>query len=438
MENKDFNKIFAHKFKQVPGEPYDEANWSDLSRRLVAYERRKRRWVLPVLLSLLALLTAGNVFWWYQWSALTRNNRPEAARISAVLQTDTIVHKTVVYRYDTIYQNITLLRRYDQESGRIAKYPVPQEKQPGSLFSEQQPTSAMPGRQQVSPANRTTTALETDEAYTQKLPENNTEQSTVNKQHTEEYPEKPGQSVSHPAPLADTSSLLRVSALATTPPKADSVLEEIPAKQQMIPKLSTPLFSIARPRLNVSAGWGNPLLEHKRSGYLLGVGMGADVEIMPNVRLGADVHYWNGALQADETEELLGVEIPNPGNDYKLKYWETYELSTFSYALFLRYQIPIKKNWKPWIGIGTQAATYLPYELEFDFENQNTELEIFIPSESVAVTHWHGLMAMAGFEGRISPHFSLGAEAYLLGHLAKKPGIIDNQIGLKTRLYYSF
>ncbi|MBK8426779.1 MAG: hypothetical protein IPL27_12775 [Lewinellaceae bacterium] len=37
MENKDFDKIFAHKFNQIPGEPYHEEGWSDLSGRMDAH-----------------------------------------------------------------------------------------------------------------------------------------------------------------------------------------------------------------------------------------------------------------------------------------------------------------------------------------------------------------------------------------------------------------
>lgn len=438
MESKDFDKIFAHKFKQIPGEPYSEGNWSDLSGRMDKFQDRRRFWMLFVLLPLFGLLAAGNVFWWYQWREAARNNLHGAALTSTVIQSDTIVRKTIVHRYDTIYQNTTLVLRYDNGSGTTRKYPAQSESLLSRSPSEQRPTTETPARHDETVAGVAPAPLETNRIDFNKKPENAIGQNIENKQLTQESLAESGHTTSHPAPLTDTSSQLMQTNMGAMPMEADSIVGEVPVKQQMIPKLSTPFFTIGRPRLNVSIGWGNPLLEHKRSGYLLGAGLGADMEIIRNVRLGADVNYWNGKLKADETEELLGVEIPDPGSDYKLKYWEAYQLPTVTYGFYLRYQIPLKKSWTPWFGLGTQGATYLPYDIEFDFENQNNELEIYLPGQVRAVTHWHSIMGMAGVEGRIGTHFSLGAEAYLLRHLGEKPGILDNQVGLKTRLYYHF
>jgi len=429
MEDKDFDKIFAHKFNQIPGEPYHEEGWSDLSGRMDAHGRRRGRWMLPVLLPLFALLAAGNVFWWYQWREAAQRNNQGSGNVTTLLQSDTIMQTTVVYRYDTIYQNITLVQQYGIGQTTHAKYVTPTNT---SAF-----TSNNPAEQQQSAADVATGTVENEASKKQVNPEEKSTQGADNKQDIAKTNTKPGHAVSHQAYSVDTASQITGTRVDSTLFAADSMAALQPV-QQMIPKLSTPFFTIGRPRLNISAGWGNPLLEHKRSGYLLGAGLGADMEIIRNIRLGADVHYWNGTLQADETEELLGVEIPNPGSDYKLKYWEAYQLPTVTYAFYLRYQVPLKKAWTPWFGLGTQGVTYLPYDIEFDFENQNNQVEIYLPGQAKTVTHWHGIMAMVGFEGQISPHFSLGAEASLLRHISKKPGILDNQIGLKTRLYYNF
>jgi|GEM_PF-1602949 len=430
MENKDFDKIFAYKFNQMPGEPYREEGWSDMSGRIDAYERRRWRWMFPVLLPLFGLLAAGNVFWWLQWREGAQRNNQGSGNVTTLLQSDTIVQTAVVYRYDTIYQNITLVRRYNIGETTTAKH-VTQTKT--SAFA-----SSTPAAQQQSAAGIATAKVENEATQTQiNLVEKNT-QGIDNKQDIAKMNTEPGHAVSHQVTSVDTSSQITGTRVDSTLFAADSMAAYIQPVQQMIPKLSTPFFTIGRPRLNISAGWGNPLLDHKRSGYLLGAGLGADMELMRNVSLGADLHYWNGKIQADETEELLGVEIPNPGSDYKLKYWEAYQLPTVTYSFYLRYQIPLKKAWTPWIGMGTQGVTFLPFDIEFEFENQNNQLEIYLPGQTKAITHWHGMLAMAGIEKEIGPHFSFGAEAWLLRHIGKKPGILDNQLGLKTRLYYHF
>ncbi len=429
MENKDFDKIFAHKFNRIPGEPYHEEGWSDLSGRMDAYGRRRGRWMLPVLLPLFALLTAGNLFWWYQWSEAAQRNNQGSGKVTTLLQSDTIVQATVVYRYDTIYQNITLVRQYGIGETTTSKH-VTQTNT--SDFA-----SDTPAAQQQSVTGIATATAENEASKTQVNQEEKNTQAADYKQEITKTAAGTGHALNYQVSAVDTASQRTGTRVDSTLFEADSMTALQPV-QQMIPKLSTPFFTIGRPRLNISAGWGNPLLEHKRSGYLLGAGLGADMEIIRNIRLGADVHYWNGTLAADETEELLGVEIPNPGSDYKLKYWEAYQLPTVTYSFYLRYQIPLKKTWTSWFGLGTQGVTYLPYDIEFDFENQNNELEIYLPGQAITVTHWHGITGMAGIEKQISPHFSLGAEAWLLRHIGKKPGILDNQIGLKTRLYYRF
>lgn len=435
MENKDFDKIFAHKFKQIPGESYREEGWSDLSGRMDAYERRGRRWMFPVLLPLFGLLAAGNIFWWHQWREVERRHSQASGHTTTLLRSDTIVRTSIVYRYDTIYENTTLLRRYTPGGINTGDKQAQVDHTSLLTTSDKDIASPISATKQQPVAEQAPVFQDTNAVNYYESPLG---QNIKNKPLAQENPVEPPHTISHRVALPDSLSQTNEAVVDPAAAKTDSIFEYLLNNPPVTEKVRKPLLMFARPRLGVSVGWGNPLLEHKHSGYLLGAGIGADVELARNIRLGADVHYWNGRLKADETDELLGVEIPNPGSDYKLKYWETYSLPLVTYEFQLRYLIPLKQAWKPWFGVGTQGATYLPYEIEFDFENQNNQLEYFLQSQAKAITHWHGIMAMLGIEGQISPHFSLGAETYLLRHIGKKPGILDHQIGLKTRLYYSF
>jgi hypothetical protein len=243
-----------------------------------------------------------------------------------------------------------------------------------------------------------------------------------------------GHTISYSVPLQDTFAQTEV----LKQPESDSVFEQLLHTPPEIKKVKTPLLTLGRPRLNIGAGWSNPMLTHKRSGALFGLGLGADMEITKHFRLGADLHYWQGKLKADETDELKAVEIPNPGAEYKLRYWETYKLPVVSYDLSLKYSFPTKRLWTWWAGLGAQWATSLPFDIEFDYENPYDHYEVFLPGQTRAITHFQGLMGMLGVEKELNRHFSFGAEGFFLQHPGSNSGILGRQIGLKTRLFYHF
>lgn len=421
MQDKDFDNIFNHKFGQLPGEPYHEEGWSDLSGRLDMHKRSRRRWLLPVLLPLFGLLSASNAFWWYQWREATRPIETMLGR-TTVLHTDTIVRTTVVVRYDTIYRYVSFAGRAGWSS-TTPQAPPDASRPDNDPVVGKSPASGNP-MTGILPGQPKTPALQQERDSLQK------------RQHTHDDAAAPGHTIVRRTP-ADTSARDAQASLTTAATAAADSLFEQPV--QMLPKLPRPpLIYLARPRLNVSAGWGSPSLPHKRSGSVFGMGIGADAEVARRIRLGIEASYLRGSLKADETDALRGVDIPDPGNDFKLRYWETYRLPAVTYALHLRYEIPAKKNWTPWIGAGIQAVTVLPFEIEFEFENQTNNLELYLPAQSRAVTHWQGYRLMLGAEGRIGRRITLGAEGFLLRRFDRQPSLLDRQMGITTRFFYTF
>ena len=424
MQDNDFDKIFSHKFGQLPDTPYSEENWSELSRRIDAHESKQWRWVLPVLFFVLGSLVGGNVFWWYRWHEADQRLKTSKSR-TTLFQTDTIMRRTIVYHYDTIYQNVTLVQR--QDAGAFAQFSTTA---PSNSFST--------NKFSVDDSSVNANPLAQNSAFIES-PATQNMQDSVKQQLTNGDAAAPGHSIVHKTPV-DTSAL-------ATPPlpreiaAADTLFEEL-LKSQPLPtkKVQSQFLYFARPRLGVSAIWGNPSLPHKRSGSIWGAGIRADVEIARNFRLGTEIAYQQASLKADETQALdnLDVEIPEPGGDFRLKYWETYFLPTFTYALHLRYEIPLRGNWTPWIGVGGQAATCLPFEVEYEFENAANSLELHVPAKNEASTRWQGMLFMLGAECRLNSHLYFGAESYLLRSFSKKPGLLDNQFGLKTSLIYKF
>lgn len=226
---------------------------------------------------------------------------------------------------------------------------------------------------------------------------------------------------------------------------AENLLSPLPPP---IKKAPSAFLYFARPRLGFSATWGSPVLPHKRSGSVLGAGIRSDVEIARNFRLGAEISYLQASLKADDTQALenIDIDIPDPGGDFRLKYWETYVMPAFTYALHLRYEVPLPGNWRPWIGVGAQATTSLPFEVEYEFENAVNNIELHVPAKAKANTYVQGALFMLGAECRLNPHFYFGAEGYMLRRIGEneddddenRKGLLDHQFGLKTSIFYKF
>jgi len=425
MQDNDFDKIFGHKFGQLPGEPYSEENWSEMSRRLDERGRRRWGWLLSALFFLLVFMAAGNVFWWYQWREASEELNDSGSR-TTFFHADTITRRTVIYRYDTIYQNVTLLQR--QSAAMPARFPylMPSNSSSDNHFFANNTPATNPN-----PSSPNLAFIES--------PATPTVQDSVKQQLANGDAAAPGHVIVHKITV-DTSEQASLPPLAQNA-ATDTLFEQL-LKNQPPPtkKNRSPFLYFARPQLGFSAVWGLPNIPHKTSGLIWGAGVRADVEIARNLRLGSEIAYQQASLKADETTALENsdIEIPEPGGDFQLKYWEIYFLPTFTYNLHLRYEIPLRGNWTPWIGLGGQAATYLPFEIEYEFENASNNLELYIPAKNKASTHWQGMMFMLGVECRLKPQLYFGAESYLLRSFSDEPGLLDNQFGLKTSLFYKF
>ena len=415
MHDRDFDKLFSHKFSQLPGSPYEEGNWTALAHRLNAHERRRRRLWLPLFLLLTGLLACGNLFWWHQWREATNSDRRQDKQ-TVVMQTDTVIHTTVVHLYDTVYRYAAVpVQRWQATS-----FSSSISKQPGAATSE---------KNDLNPV----ASVEIDKQQEQKQVQE--PGNTASAQTQNDAVASPGHPIVRAVPVDSIETSV------STPVTGDSMPDRaVVGPTPTIEPVRPPVFYIARPRIGLSAGWAIPSLPHKRSGSAFTAGIAADVEIMRNLRLGGEIGFMLGKIKADEADALehLGIAIPHPGNDFRLKYWETYQLPAFTYVMQLRYQIPLAGKWSPWVGAGAQAVTYLPFDIEYEFESNTNNLEIHAPGTEEARTRWQGMRFMLGAGYSLSPRLRLGAEVFLLQHFHEEPALFDQQFGLKTGLSYHF
>ena len=431
MKDTDFDKIFAGKFARFAGKTYREEDWAELSHHLDAYGRR-RRWMLPFMLPLFLLLAGGNVFWWYQWREATLHNK-SSDNHTLIIQTDTIVRTTTVFRFDTIYQAVTHVFPYRAER---SNQPPTTPENPVSFPAYSRISTHSTTQQPRATDAQTTAGAISDPAEINKNTVDKTMNADANQQAV--VPLAGGQE--EPPGIADTASNSPHREISGAESKViDKDTVQLSPTPEPVKKAGSPAFYVARPRLGILAGWGSPSLPGKLSGSILKVGLSADIEVARNFRLGMSVSFDPASIKSSETAALGdNTNIPDPGQDFTLKYWESSGLSAISYAMYLAYSLPAGKTWSPRIGVGAQAATFFPYDVEFEFKNQFNNLELHLPVQSSTVTRWQGLLISVGLDAHLNRHITLGLEGYLLRRFDKKPTIMDNQVGLKTNLYYIF
>jgi hypothetical protein len=429
MKDSDFDKIFAGKFSRLAGATYREENWRELSYQLDAYGRW-RQWLLPVLIPLLALLAAGNIFWWFQWREVNAQKKISENQ-TVIIQRDTIIHTTTVYRFDTVF--LTDTRVFSTRAQSLNSVRLPSQ---SAVF--------MPSGRRIAGGQNIRQPLRSDTRASD---------GTI--------PGPPG--LIPPADYATNTNAGRDAAIPITGSRegpdgiadtAGSVSQrEIPEliDRDTIFQLSIPtpepvkkagspaFFYIARPRLGFFAGWGTPPLSGVLSGPILKLGFSADVEVARNVRLGMCVGFDRAWIKSESTKAFDDdIVIPDPGQDFKLEYWKAQGLQTLSYTLQLQYTLPVGKTWSPRIGAGVQAATIFPFDLEFEFEDDDNDVEISLPFQNSTITRLQGMLMTLGLDVPLNRRTTLGLESYFLRRFDKKETFIDNQLGLRTTLFYNF
>ncbi|MFN4255300.1 MAG: hypothetical protein ACK4Q5_09870, partial [Saprospiraceae bacterium] len=316
MQDKDFDKIFGHKFGQLGGEPPSNEHWTDLAERLEADRNRRSRWFLPVWWPVFGLLLAGNGFWWHQWR--TADARANSA---AAVQTDTVVRRTV-FVYDTVYQTIVRTRTVERTQF------VPSA---NAQFFVQKTVSAsaLPGMASTEKSSgevisKPSTIFASSEA-----------QKTENQPFASENKPSENRLATNDSLKNEQTEIAQTSHPHHTP---DTVFEKLLATPPPLAKRKQPFhFQFSRPRVGLSAGWASPQFSGKKSGAGTSVGLVADAEIGRKLRLVADVQYLRGRMKSDEAESIeRHTDIPNPGADYELRYWEVYKLSALTYSAQLR------------------------------------------------------------------------------------------------------
>ena len=413
MDDKDFDNIFGDKLKEQKDFPFSEQKWTVLEKQYdhLLAEKRYRRLLLFGSLPLLALL--GSLLWTLLSLSNTNKKLDDLMNEIHILQqhktgsvtpsvnsglstsdaipkseslpkaslrenqkSDTIYHKIVVYRYDTIYQ--TVVRREIFESN--AK---------GLDSKISQLTIENTGKEQENKKENTDNPnvvnslnpLDTASHLVAAEPTSELIKNSDNKQNDSlnlakvTSPIKQADSVSEKAVIEKTMPPLSINA-DTAAKTFEKALEKQEAKKRPI---INPI-KIEGYELGIVGGAAfiNNSNILRQTGYNFGLRGG--ILLGRRLQLIGEAQRLNTSFEVDRLDPRLDIPTvtpPTPNDDFQnvtvtQPYWQ--------FALGLKYQFNDSKRWQPYVSASIVGQSKLEEAFNYEFTNRVTKENTFITS----------------------------------------------------------
>ncbi len=495
------------KFDNFEG-PYDFSGteWQGLEERL-----NKRDLVPLGLLSLLAgLLLLGllgsSIMLWRQNTALNqrlalietaKSMTEKAAPVTILGQTDTIIKRTVIYQYDTIYRKITVVE---------TKYLTPQYQQstpPITTFYTTETTDkAAQGRSNASTRITTnsttvpTTNLDNnhttirnnkdDKTSNAALPTSVREpQQSDNADKTEkksgqappQYPsEKMAKNVDNTGEIKKEQAFLMTTdslnekesnaqkpleSVVSTTDSASIVAAKKPFTKDSITMKKIPFDSldiVKKADNENKTGKKHPKYAFKMLPIYVGGVLGLPIWSKPSVigqsgnqyglkveavatervRFFAEMNYSKNGNSKSTDIDMLPNEIAKPITEPGLtfKYWETDGIKSLNYILGIQYQIGKHEVIHPYVAAGFNGTTNFPFEVDFEYIDKVTSVEKKYVQQVSRLGHLNRVYGAIGVHWNAFPNGQLAAETYFTTPVNGDKSVTPTQIGIKIGAFY--
>ena len=429
MKQFDFDDLLRHKLDKatLPAVPTD-MDWGALSARL-ARRNRWRKWLIwGSLATVLLSLLGGNIFWLHQnqqlqaqISTLTTNGVETRQSKLIIDQVDTVVRRTTVILYDTIYRRVSL-GAHNGSVSAVAENKLPQL----SLF-DQDRADKTAKTSAATPNTNGTVAV-----------------SVAN------IGNNMAASVSGVIGSADSLS-------AKTEVAAFGLLPNLPFKFLPLQKrkldIDTDFFRASPTKVkhkyepNIEAGlvFGAPIVARQdiesKGGVYTGLRATAQVWRRFSVTAEAGLAQLN-SLRSDDLDRLpLGVNEPQVGSNLTFEEWRIRRMPSVNYALGVKFRLrPLDKKWSPYFLAGYHGATFGGFETLFEYRDESNEPVFFNqPSRHQAKDNFGGFWGAAGLDFRIKGRYNILLEADINQNLGvHQQAAMPAQVRLKAGLTYRF
>lgn len=447
MDDKFEDKI-RESLNSPPDYPFEERVWQDLEGRLDQLDKRQPRtgypfWWLPVLAAIPLLL----LFWlWgaYQQQGAELAQLQQGARQSQVTIMDTIVRRTVVMEYDTIYRTVyeTTVIKDDPRSRHGQLYPSPSILlgNNGSFYnlrSEKSSLTSVDGSRWLPwgtiPSAWGTRPGGLEEETTAK---DRTAPGTADLASREMTMGKWNKSPTTPLPFR--FFFLNYAGEEGLPAIVTPTIE--PRNKTLTERLASVLP--AQVRIGFSGGTfaanGLPELEKQSnfSGALL-----AELSYSRHLSivLGAEYLANSFGLKHDDDADFSGFPIVTPNSPADeleklqgdFRYWQ--------FPLGVKYRMLVKKRLSPYVGAGVMAIRPTQSLLNYEYESSGNlyyslSQDDFLSRNLMLEDAW----LMLGVEYYLGKNWSVLLDANAQWSFGKANNIIEKREFLKGRLGFGY
>ncbi len=464
MNEGDFDKLFNEKFKDFEGSDFSSTEWGDLESRLKKRKNRRKGlfWLFPLLL--LSALAGGGLATWY---LLQQNNKQtptqpfiEQNERNSTTDTlrDTILKRSIIFQYDTIYRKILMIdeQYLPNPSSILGKkfndFLINEKKQTDKLA--QLNTSLTPNsdtgilvtvKNVLPPTPKTSNSIEQTPLEDKKNATNIT--AALNKISEGSIEKISKQEVDFNMPPLSKNeekvndTLQNIANITTEPEKKEEELKGKEEEKELKPIIKTPFrfppIFLGMVASRVDGIDGIKAANYSESGGSQ-VGIRVGVQASKKINFFTEFNYGQFHFESSAENTLpSGITIPPAEPSYTLKYWTVEGVSVMNYILGMQYKFRENHNLKPFVAIGINGSTTLPYEIKFEYINVQNNLEKYILQKvTKAKTNFNNLYAAIGVHWYPLSKLRFSAEGFTSYSVTNAP-LMPLQVGLKVGVFYS-
>jgi hypothetical protein len=363
-------------------------------------------------------------------------------------QVDTILKRTIIYQYDTIYRKITVV----EEPFSPVSLSRNSVREQISSTDDNIPSKILREEKMGTPQYKSEN-LDKNPAISRTNEEKQAISTTLDSLNQKESNAK--------KPILAVADTISSNVIAATkmPDTKDSILKKISSldsldiaqkEDKMEAKMDNktadktekkqPKYAFKMLPIYVGAVLGLPIATKSSIIGQTGnqYGLKAEIVATERVRFFVEMLYTKNVETKSLDLTMLPDDIspPRVEPELTLKYWETYGVKSFNYIAGVQYQFGKNETFHPYIAAAFNATSTLPFDIDFEYTNKLTGVEKSYTRNVSELEHFNRLYGAIGVHWDAFKNGQLAAETYFTTPLDDDKALTPTQLGFKFGLFY--